>query len=108
MRIARPDRDARAGRQDHRREAGGIAGAYRILPRSGGRLAGPRERAMKPAPFKYLRAETPQHAVQLLAEHGDDARLLAGGQTLIPMMNLRLARAEVLIDIGRLPLSEIS
>lgn len=63
---------------------------------------------MKPAPFKYLRAETPQHAVQLLAEHGDDARLLAGGQTLIPMMNLRLARAEVLIDIGRLPLSEIS
>jgi carbon-monoxide dehydrogenase medium subunit len=63
---------------------------------------------MKPAPFKYLRAETPQHAVQLLAEHGDDARLLAGGQTLIPMMNLRLARAGVLIDIGRLPLSEIS
>lgn len=63
---------------------------------------------MKPAPFKYLRAEAPEHAVELLSQHGDEARLLAGGQTLIPMMNLRLSRAEVLIDIGRLPLAEIS
>ena len=44
----------------------------------------------------------PQHACELLAEHGEDARLLAGGQSLIPMMNLRLARPSVLIDIGRL------
>jgi aerobic carbon-monoxide dehydrogenase medium subunit len=63
---------------------------------------------MKPAPFKYVRAETPLHAVELLREHGSEARLLAGGQTLIPMMNLRLVRPEVLVDIGRLPLSEIS
>jgi CO/xanthine dehydrogenase FAD-binding subunit len=63
---------------------------------------------MKPAPFKYLRAETPEHAVELLQQHGDDARLLAGGQTLIPMMNLRLARAEIIIDIGRLPLEQIT
>jgi aerobic carbon-monoxide dehydrogenase medium subunit len=63
---------------------------------------------MKPAPFKYLRAETPQHAVTLLKEYEGAARLLAGGQSLIPMMNLRLSRPEVLVDIGRLPLSGIS
>jgi carbon-monoxide dehydrogenase medium subunit len=62
---------------------------------------------MKPAPFKYLRAESPQHAVELLKEHGEDSRLLAGGQTLVPMMNLRLSRPEIIIDIGRLALSEV-
>ncbi|MGA7327746.1 MAG: xanthine dehydrogenase family protein subunit M [Rhodomicrobium sp.] len=63
---------------------------------------------MKPAPFKYLRAETPQHAVALLKEYEGAARLLAGGQSLIPMMNLRLSRPEVLVDIGRLPLNGIA
>jgi carbon-monoxide dehydrogenase medium subunit len=63
---------------------------------------------MKPASFRYLRAETPEHAVELLNEHGDDARLLAGGQTLIPMMNLRLARSEIIIDIGRLQLEGLT
>ncbi len=63
---------------------------------------------MKPAPFKYLRAETPRHAVELLHGYGDESRLLAGGQTLIPMMNLRLSRPEIIIDIGRLPLNRIS
>ncbi len=62
---------------------------------------------MKPAAFEYVRAETADHAVELLARYGDDARLLAGGQTLVPMMNLRLVRAELLIDIGRLPLAEV-
>jgi CO/xanthine dehydrogenase FAD-binding subunit len=62
---------------------------------------------MKPAPFTYVRAESAQHAVELLKQYGDDARLLAGGQTLIPMMNLRLSRTEYLIDIGRLPLDSI-
>jgi len=62
---------------------------------------------MKPAPFTYIRADTAQHAVELLKQHGDDARLLAGGQTLVPMMNLRLSRTEYLIDIGRLPLNSI-
>lgn len=56
---------------------------------------------MKPPPFKYARVETAEHAVALLSEHGDDAKLLAGGQSLIPLMNMRLARPEVLIDIGR-------
>jgi carbon-monoxide dehydrogenase medium subunit len=63
---------------------------------------------MKPPPFDYVRAESPQHACELLAEHGDDARLLAGGQSLIPMMNLRLARPALLIDIGRLDMGGIA
>ncbi len=63
---------------------------------------------MKPPSFDYIRAESPQHACELLAEHGEDARLLAGGQSLIPMMNLRLARPAVLIDVGRLNLSDVA
>jgi carbon-monoxide dehydrogenase medium subunit len=55
-----------------------------------------------PAPFDYLTAESPEHAVELLAVHGDDAKLLAGGHSLLPMMKLRLATPAVLIDIGRL------
>lgn len=62
---------------------------------------------MRPYPFQYLRAESLEHALESLAEHGEDARLLAGGQSLVPMMNLRLARPEVLIDIDRLALGEV-
>jgi len=62
---------------------------------------------MRPYPFEYLRAESLDHALESLAEHGEDARLLAGGQSLVPMMNLRLARPEVLIDIDRLALGEV-
>jgi CO/xanthine dehydrogenase FAD-binding subunit len=62
---------------------------------------------MKPPPFDYHRADTVEHACRLLADAGEDARLLAGGQSLIPMMNLRLARPSALVDIGRLPLSNI-
>jgi CO/xanthine dehydrogenase FAD-binding subunit len=57
---------------------------------------------MKPAPFKYVKASSPAHALSLKAEHGDDARFLAGGQSLIPAMNFRLARPAVLIDINGL------
>jgi carbon-monoxide dehydrogenase medium subunit len=57
---------------------------------------------MIPAQFEYVAAESPAHALELLAEHGDDAKLLAGGHSLLPMMKLRLAMPEVLIDIGRL------
>jgi carbon-monoxide dehydrogenase medium subunit len=56
---------------------------------------------MIPAPFRYERADSVAHAVSLLAEHGEDAKLLAGGHSLIPMMRLRLARPSVLVDIGR-------
>ena len=58
---------------------------------------------MIPAPFEYeLAASRPAHALDLLAEHGDEAKLLAGGHSLLPMMKLRLAVPSVLIDIGRL------
>src|SRR6266566_2765321 len=55
---------------------------------------------MKPAPFKYIAASSLAHALALKAEYGDEARFLAGGQSLIPAMNFRLARPSVLIDIN--------
>lgn len=57
---------------------------------------------MKPAPFKYIAATSLAHALSLKAEYGDDARLLAGGQSLIPTMNFRLAQPAILIDINRI------
>jgi carbon-monoxide dehydrogenase medium subunit len=57
---------------------------------------------MIPALFRYERADSVEHAVSLLAEHGEDATLLAGGHSLIPLMRLRLARPSVLVDIGRI------
>lgn len=56
---------------------------------------------MIPAQFDYVAAESAAHAIDLLAEHGDDAKVLAGGHSLLPMMKLRLAAPEVLIDITR-------
>ncbi len=58
---------------------------------------------MKPAPFAYIRPETEAAALSALAEHGDDAVLLAGGLSLGAMMNMRLVFAETIIDINRLP-----
>jgi aerobic carbon-monoxide dehydrogenase medium subunit len=55
-----------------------------------------------PAPFDYVRATSAEHALELLTEHGDEAKLLAGGHSLLPMMKLRLAVPSVLIDIGSL------
>jgi carbon-monoxide dehydrogenase medium subunit len=55
-----------------------------------------------PAPFEYARAGSVDEAVSLLGEHGEDAKLLAGGHSLLPLMKLRLARPSVLIDIDRL------
>lgn len=57
---------------------------------------------MKAPVFDYVRAKTAAEACALLAEHGPDARLLAGGQSLLPAMNLRLASPGMLIDIGRI------
>ena len=57
---------------------------------------------MKPRPFDYIRPETVDEALSMLAEHGEDARILAGGQTLIAMLNLRVVEAPVLIDITRI------
>jgi len=57
---------------------------------------------MKPAPFKYIAASSLDHALSLKAEYGDEARFLAGGQSLVPAMNFRLARPAALIDINGL------
>jgi CO/xanthine dehydrogenase FAD-binding subunit len=59
---------------------------------------------MKPAPFKYIAARSLEQALALKAEFGDEARLLAGGQSLMPTLNFRLSRPAVLIDIN--PLTE--
>ncbi len=58
---------------------------------------------MIPASFEYEVAESVSHALALLAEYGEDAKLLAGGQSLLPMMKVRLAQPAVLIDIARVP-----
>ena len=58
---------------------------------------------MKPPPLEYCRPRDLHEALALLAEHGDDARPLAGGQSLVPMLNHRLARPGVLVDIGAIP-----
>jgi len=55
-----------------------------------------------PAAFDYEVAESADHAVSLLGEHGEDAKLLAGGHSLLPLMRLRLAAPTVLVDIGRI------
>ena len=58
---------------------------------------------MKPAAFEYLAPTSLDDALAALSERGDEAKVLAGGQSLVPMLNLRLARPSVLIDINRLP-----
>ena len=58
---------------------------------------------MKPPAFSYERPESLADALALLAEHGDDARPLAGGQSLVPMLNLRLAAPAVVVDLNGLP-----
>jgi carbon-monoxide dehydrogenase medium subunit len=58
---------------------------------------------VKPAPFEYVVAESWDAAVAALAAHGDEARILAGGQSLVPTMNFRLARPSVLVDVNRIP-----
>jgi carbon-monoxide dehydrogenase medium subunit len=58
---------------------------------------------MIPAAFDYVRASSVDDAIRLLGEHGDDAKLLAGGHSLIPMMKLRLAAPATLIDITGIP-----
>ena len=56
---------------------------------------------MRPAPFEYFAPRTVEEALDLLARHGDEAKLLAGGQSLVPMMNMRLVRPAVVIDLNR-------
>lgn len=63
---------------------------------------------MKPAPFEYFAPRSVEETVRLLGEHGADAKILAGGQSLVPLMNMRLARPSVIMDINRLPALDYS
>lgn len=58
---------------------------------------------MKPAPFSYEAPGSVDEAVAVLGDHGEDASVLAGGQSLVPLLNFRMARPEVLVDINRVP-----
>src|SRR5215470_16643465 len=55
---------------------------------------------MKPAPFNLFRPKSVDEALALLHSHGDDAKVLAGGQSLVPLMNFRLAQPQNLIDLN--------
>jgi CO/xanthine dehydrogenase FAD-binding subunit len=57
---------------------------------------------MKPPPFEYFAPTTLEDALALLERHGEDAKILAGGQSLVPMMNFRLVRPKYLVDINRI------
>jgi carbon-monoxide dehydrogenase medium subunit len=61
---------------------------------------GRREDAVKPAPFDYVAPTGIEETLEVLREHGDEAKVLAGGQSLVPMLNFRLARPAVLVDIN--------
>jgi carbon-monoxide dehydrogenase medium subunit len=58
---------------------------------------------VKPAPFRYFAPESLERVLALKREHGDDAKFLAGGQSLVPAMNFRLAQPAALIDLNRVP-----
>jgi aerobic carbon-monoxide dehydrogenase medium subunit len=58
---------------------------------------------MKPAPFAYAAPATEDEVLDLLAEHGDEAKVIAGGQSLLPMLSMRLARPGVLVDLNGVP-----
>jgi carbon-monoxide dehydrogenase medium subunit len=54
-----------------------------------------------PAPFEYAAPATVEEALALLTDHGDDAKLLAGGQSLLPVMRMRMNAPELVVDLGR-------
>jgi CO/xanthine dehydrogenase FAD-binding subunit len=58
---------------------------------------------MKPSVFGYLRATSVEECLRAMAEHGEEAKILAGGQSLVPLMNLRLARPQWVVDVNRIP-----
>jgi len=62
---------------------------------------------VKPAPFEYRRPDSIEEALDELARGGDEARVLAGGQSLVPLLAFRLARPTLLVDVNRLPLDRL-
>lgn len=79
---------------------GGWNWAIAQIPLDGG--------AMKPPPFEYHAVDSADEAVSLLAEYGDQAKVLAGGQSLIPLLALRLSRPDHLVDVNRAGLTSVS
>jgi CO/xanthine dehydrogenase FAD-binding subunit len=63
---------------------------------------------VKPVAFRYERPESVEEAVAVLAGHGDEAKVLAGGQSLVPALNMRVARPSVIVDANRLPLGDVT
>ena len=62
---------------------------------------------MKPPPFDYVAARSVPDAIGLLADGGEDAKVLAGGQSLLPLLNMRLSRPSLLVDVNRIPELEL-
>src|SRR4029453_4210303 len=93
-------RRARGRHRAGRRRAG--PAPARMLHRGPGRTGRIRGsgRAMKPAPFVYHRPESVENATRLLAELGDEAKVVAGGQSLVPLLNFRLAAPAPLVDVN--------
>jgi CO/xanthine dehydrogenase FAD-binding subunit len=75
----------------------------RVVQRRADKAAAGRRAAVKPAPFRYLAAHSRDEALAALHAEGAEAKLLAGGQSLMPLANFRLLRPSVLIDINRIP-----
>jgi carbon-monoxide dehydrogenase medium subunit len=65
--------------------------------------SGGRGKALKPPPFAYVDPGSVTEALNVLAEHGDEGKILAGGQSLVPLLNMRLAQPRILIDLNRIP-----
>jgi len=80
----------------------GVAPATLQQPRASGRVG------LKPAPFDYVRAESLEHALTALAEGGEDAKPIAGGQSLVPALAMRLVRPSLLVDLNRAGLDSVS
>ncbi len=96
-----PDRGRRFARASRATFAGAPATTTSSAPCSLPRAQTPgRGDRMIPAQFDYVAADSAAHAIELLGQHGDDAKVLAGGHSLLPMMKLRLAAPAVLIDIS--------
>src|SRR5579863_1893328 len=88
-------RDALAGRS--------CAGPFYRGPRDGSARSAQGRQIVKAADFDYIRANSVDEAVRYLDEYGGDARVIAGGQSLMPMLNMRLWRLSALIDINEVP-----
>src|SRR5262249_61958209 len=89
-------------RADGARGPGGQPGPLPRLPqhrRGGAGRSG--DEPVIPAPFDYVRARSAEEAIAALAEHGDEAKLLAGGMSLLPLMKLRLATPAVVVAVRR-------